>query len=392
MRPLRNRTRISACSVSGDDAMDDKATKPKRLPPEDSGRAPAIREFGPQFIALVLACSIVLTGVLAVKMGDWIRNEPLEPILIATGEWPPYSGVALPQYGIASAIVASALQRLGYAPDFRFMPWTRTEQSALSNDSSRGIRAAFPYAREPVRDAQFYYSQPVLEIELSIFYNASRNPAAKNIIELTDLAGFQVVPISGYRYAGGLQEFVGKMPPADDVESALRRVIDSDRPLLVAEAAAVADGVLTGPLARQAHRIAIAPLRIKSPIHLIASKRNPNNYSLVRDFDRALAAMRADGSLDQIAADVSRSLTDARTVNIEPIVPGALIEAFDGMDSATRVLLPRGTRAVVEGWSRAYTEPSSTTYDTPQRIRIRILNGPQDGQVLYVDERSITVR
>ena len=351
-------------------------------------RQPANRSWAP-VAALALAFSIILVAAAAFRLGSLTSGEPLEPILVATGEWAPYSGRDLPQNGLAAAIVSAVFQRMGFEPRYRFMPWIRTEQAALANDSNRGVRAAFPYALEQQRSAEFYYSAPILTIPLRVFFNLEKNPAAGKIETLQDLKAFTVVPISGYRYGAQLEPLVGTMKAADNVSTALRSLLTSTGPLVVIEAARVADSVLTRDLAPSAHLLRFAPLVIDSPIHLIASKRNPNNLALIRDFDRHLAALQADGSIDQIESEYTSAISAAWTVTLTPFAPGAVIEAFDAASGTGRVLLPNGTRAVVEEWSASYLK--GAVEDAPSRAKVRILNGPQRGRRLYVDERTIVL-
>ena len=47
--------------------------------------------------ALALATSIILVAAFAFRLAGLSSAEPLEPILLATGEWAPYSGSALPR-------------------------------------------------------------------------------------------------------------------------------------------------------------------------------------------------------------------------------------------------------------------------------------------------------
>src|ERR1700680_3259668 len=149
----------------------------------------------PQIIGLILTCSLVLAIVVILGVVGGGKNEPLEPILLATGEWAPFSGEALPSYGVASAVVSAVFQQMGYQPQFRFMPWPRAEEVTAENDADRGVRAAFPYLWSSERDAKFYYSKPILSIEWSIFYNVERDPDAANIKNVAELSKFAILPI-----------------------------------------------------------------------------------------------------------------------------------------------------------------------------------------------------
>jgi polar amino acid transport system substrate-binding protein len=331
-----------------------------------------------------------LFAVVVLSLTRGGADEPLEPILLASGEWSPYSGDALASHGVAAAIVSAVFQQMGYQPEFRFMPWPRAEQAALDNDANRGVRATFPYASTPEREASFYFSKPIFSIELSVFYNARRNPAASKIAKPADLTTFMVVPISGYRYPPDVEKALGHMPPVDSNIAAFKRLLDSDQPLVVVEATRVGEEILSGQFAMEADAIRTTALHFTSPIHLIASRRNPNNSSLIRRFDDALDEVRR-GGLDQIQSQVLEAIDAQRMVRLQPLQPLVSLEALLEPGGQMRVLLPQGTRAVVERWSSNYLATKAIGPAQSELVRVRLLNGPHRGRSVYVDERAIVL-
>src|SRR5262245_11800168 len=292
-----------------------------------SSRSPApASNRSPQVIGLILGCSLILLAVVVLSLTRGGASEPLEPILLATGEWSPYSGEALASRGVAAAIVSAVFRQMGYEPEFRFMPWARAEQAALDNDANRGVRATFPYASTPERETAFYFSKPIFPIELSVFYNHERNPSGARIATAADLQKFKVVSISGYRYPADAEKALARVPAVDNNLSAFKLLLESSEPLVVVEATRVAEEVLGGPLALDAGRIRTAPLHFTSPIHLIASRRNPNNISLIRRFDETLVAVQRANGLDQIQAEVLSAIDEQRMVRLQPLQPLTSLE------------------------------------------------------------------
>jgi polar amino acid transport system substrate-binding protein len=356
------------------------------------GQSPALASGrSPQVIGLIVGCSLILFVVVVLSLTRGGANEPLEPILLATGEWSPYSGESLASRGVASAIVSAVFRQMGYEPEFRFMPWARAEQAALDNDANRGVRATFPYASTPERDAAFYFSKPIFSIELSVFYNAERNPAASHIATAADLEKFKVVPISGYRLPAEVETALAHMPAVDSNLTAFKLLIESSDPLVVVEATRVGEEVLGGPLALEADRIRTAPLHFTSPIHLIASRRNPNNSALIRRFDQTLADVQRANGLDPIQAQVLEAIDEQRMVRLQPLQPLTSLEALLEPQGTMKVLLPHGTRAVVERWSSNFLAAKPVGPTTTELVRVRLLNGPHRGRSVFVDERAIVL-
>src|SRR5690606_2247822 len=134
-------------------------------------------------------------------------------------------------------------------------------------------------------------------------YNAARFLGGADIHRVEDLTGFDVVTMSGYRYPAEVEAMIRDGTVADDNVAAFTRLIESERPVVVLEATRVGEELLAGPLAAHAGEVRVAPLHFTTPIHFIASRRNPNNRSLIRDFNEALAAL-SGGPLQEIEASV----------------------------------------------------------------------------------------
>jgi len=64
-----------------------------------------------------------------------------ESVVLATGEWPPYTSEKLPEYGFVTKIVTAACNAGGITPEYHFYPWARAEMLADSCE----VFAAFPY-------------------------------------------------------------------------------------------------------------------------------------------------------------------------------------------------------------------------------------------------------
>ena len=102
------------------------------------------------------------------------RTSNSQLAIVATGEYPPFSGEQLQDEGIASAIVSLGMREIGYDCEIRFMPWPLVDTSAKESSTNQGVRAAFPYVKTAEREKAFYFSEPILEVETSVFYNKSK--------------------------------------------------------------------------------------------------------------------------------------------------------------------------------------------------------------------------
>jgi polar amino acid transport system substrate-binding protein len=335
----------------------------------------------------VVATAMILGVVVFLTTGG--ESEPLKPIVIATGEWAPYSGESLPEQGIASAIVTTTLRRAGYEPTFRFMQWPVAENTARANDANAGVRATFPYILTSERESDFYYSDPILEIGQSVFYNAQRNPEAARIRAAEDLGRFEILAIKGYKYPIAIQKMMDTTNAVATNDSAFVHLLRSNRPVVVVEATRVGQELLRGRFAAYDDIIKAVPLD-PIRIYFIASRSNPNNLPLIRDFNAALKSISKSG-IEEIESSVTTAIDMERVVMLQPFEPAASIRAYDNATGPTSVLLPNGTRAVVERWSRRYLLPNAQLDGDMERVQVRILNGPQQGKLFFVDPRTVVL-
>lgn len=348
----------------------------------------ASSQFSPA--AIMLAFLILFLFLSFLLQQDDDNNEPLPPIVITTGEWAPYSGERLPRNGTAAAVVRTVLRRMGYQPEFKFMPWERALDVARLSESNDGVRASFPYIRTDERDAEFYYSESVADVETSLFINASRHGAA-DISSLADLSAFRIIPIEGYSYPDKLSRYIASdIEPLATHALAFRYLLEHvDQDLVVAEATSVARDLLREGFQNELNAIAKANLTFHEPTCLIASKLNPHNKVLIAEFNRILAELRAEGGVEQLHNSVARAIEQASSVALVPPRPGEMIKGYVDMNLKESVLLPRGSRAIIERWGKAYLEVSVQEDAADGWVKVKVINGPSAGKIFYVEGLSV---
>ncbi len=159
--------------------------------------------------------------------------QPAEPVVrLATLEWPPYSGEALPEQGASVAVVRAALASMGVRLEVKFLPWTQTV--ALGQDSKSGFHGYFPeYASPEVRQT-FELSAPIGSGPLG-FVERQSAPVAWRV--LADLKGVPIGVVRGYVNTVEFDALVAAgeltaVPAGDDLAN-VRKVISGRLPLAV---------------------------------------------------------------------------------------------------------------------------------------------------------------
>jgi len=72
-----------------------------------------------------------------------------QPIELAAGEWPPFSGVSLASHGLACRIIKAAFAESGMQVEFSFLSWRRGFELAKRGKVAGAILWAAPAANDP---------------------------------------------------------------------------------------------------------------------------------------------------------------------------------------------------------------------------------------------------
>lgn len=176
----------------------------------------------------------------------WKRNQMKRLVLIifllqellfsqtvrfAIGEWEPYVGQMLPDYGPTTKIVSLACKRAGIKCEYQFYPWQRSFDMAVRN--SDDIIGTFPWkATQERTDKMFYNGIPVLVSRDVIFYRKGVLPdSAKN--DLVQLRGKRVLGLRGYVATQYLEEAGVKAHIVSTAETAWKMIAANRMDILV---------------------------------------------------------------------------------------------------------------------------------------------------------------
>lgn len=135
-------------------------------------------------------------------------DDGLKPIDIAIGEWKPYVSQELEGYGEVTQKITLILERMGYRPNYIFMPWGQAEMLVRKNATNSGPRGTFPFRKLGDRVSNFYFSEkPILKAHLVFFYNKDKiltGSKGKAVLQsLDDLKKYNLGYIkksAGYEY------------------------------------------------------------------------------------------------------------------------------------------------------------------------------------------------
>ncbi|MFV0350471.1 MAG: substrate-binding periplasmic protein [Halodesulfovibrio sp.] len=143
-------------------------------------------------IRIWLTSLLLLLGSLPLLSGSPVWAKPL---VIVTGERPPYVSEHMQEFGPAARIIRRAFELGGIAVQFRFFPWKRCE--AMLDDGT--AFASFPYPMSERHKRRWNFSQPLFRGETHAFFMEQRFPRFEY---------HGIKSLRGYTVAGSLGDFL----------------------------------------------------------------------------------------------------------------------------------------------------------------------------------------
>ncbi|MGY5539484.1 substrate-binding periplasmic protein [Vibrio brasiliensis] len=130
-------------------------------------------------------------------------STPDEPkvIKIAAGNWPPFIGEQLEDYGYVGKTITDVFAKQGYLVEFHFFPWKRAYKQASEGDFV--ATAVWMFAQE--RTEYFLFSDPVAQ-EQFVFFHRKDYPFQWQ--SLADIKGKHLGGGLGYSYGVNLDKML----------------------------------------------------------------------------------------------------------------------------------------------------------------------------------------
>jgi len=226
-------------------------------------------------------------------------------VSIAASAWPPYTDENLPQGGVAIDLVATAFKRAGYQTSYNIETWPRTLEGVDVGVYDVVAAAWFSEAR----GKRFLFSEPYLTNRMRLIGRKGRDIKVE---KLEDLRGLRVGVVRGYAYGEEFQK-------ADYFTKVYQNHVIQNLLLLTTGKVDVVVGdefairhQLRDYMPSQADKLEFLPKAIAiKKLHIAVSRDNPRSGKLIADFNKAIAAMRQDGTY--------RAIVDK---HLKPLAPG----------------------------------------------------------------------
>lgn len=241
------------------------------------------------YLSVILSlCSLLLAGLPAQAV------EADKPLKLVSSEWPPYVEKAAPGKGAAMDLVSRILKRAGYESEISIESWPRSLQGSKLGIYDVVTTAWFTEERN--RELQF--SDPYYE---NVIRFVKRKRDTLRFRSYADLQNLMVGVTTGYAYGDEFERAQGFLRIAKNHVIQNLLLLQQGRIDLTIADEWVIRHELTQyfPNAIKEYEFLGRPVSRRG-LHIAVSRTRPDHKEIITAFNKALAAMKADGSMEKL--------------------------------------------------------------------------------------------
>lgn len=235
-----------------------------------------------------------------------VVEEGTPALSIVTGnDYAPFTDKNLPDGGLFTDLVRTAMGRAGYDAEVEFLPW----DYALRATQKGTFKASFPWYDTTDRRENLWYSRPVYEVLIVVYHKTG---APLQFEGIDDLDGLNLCRPAGYfdddiREKVEAGQIIRTAPdtPANCFELLVEGDVD-----VVSLSAMVGNGEIIKLGFDEEVEVADTPLAIR-PLHIVYPKFDPRSRGTMGKIDRELKLMDEDGTTAAIIEKHLRAHFDA---------------------------------------------------------------------------------
>jgi polar amino acid transport system substrate-binding protein len=219
-----------------------------------------------------------------------------ETLRLVANTWPPFNDVNLLNNGLSSDLVITALKRAGYASSYFQVPWARVLHGLQSADYDIVVSAWY----DDERATYGVFSQPYLINRIRFL---RRQGSDTDFHSVSDLGSNSIAVVRGYSYQHAFDSDPSllKVPVVDFAMGA--RMLAAGRVQLTLEDELVARHYFQYELLGIKDQLEFLPTPLsENGLHILVRSSHPQAQEIVAGFNKAMQAMREDGTYTRIFA------------------------------------------------------------------------------------------
>jgi len=218
-----------------------------------------------------------------------------EELSMTASIWPPYVYEERRSNGFLVALVSDALNRAGYQANMVVEPWPKALESTQNGDYD--VYCGIWYTDD--RAETLTFSEPFIDNQIIFAKRSDRDFKFENRTDLNDL---RIGIVDDYAYSDKGYDTTGiEIAEAGSVEENVKRLVAGDIDLILADRRVVfyeVDELVA------AKKITVLPKPVNTRgLRIAVSKKRTDHREIIAAFDKAITAMKADGSYNTILAN-----------------------------------------------------------------------------------------
>jgi polar amino acid transport system substrate-binding protein len=237
-------------------------------------------------------------GLLAMAAVLVHADDAPRTLQMTIGDYPPYTGLALPHHGILTAVVIAAFDRAGIHVNLVETPNNR----AITGVQMGLYDGSFGWARTPEREKSMYYSDEVMPLRMVFCQQRDKQYHWQT---LSDLAPWRVGVTIGDFYSDEFQALIdsGRLK----VDAATSDMINlhklaAGRIDLFPVAVETGNYLIHSELDKDERTRVECPDRAywSVPMHVVLSRHTADGAQLISRFNAAMAALHQSGDYEKV--------------------------------------------------------------------------------------------
>jgi polar amino acid transport system substrate-binding protein len=244
-----------------------------------------------------MRCVALIAGLigLALGIGAWMAVGLAAPqgLRLACNDFPPHKIEHRAADGLAGFdvdIITEALRRDGRSAQVSFMPWKR----ALEMAERGGYDGLCSCSHTKDREAKLLFSDELGAVSVGLF--ARSENALAGIASIADLKERKVATVGGYNLESELMKAGAAVEATSSDKTALDMLVAGHVDLLYGYALTIQHFIASDP---RSSAIAFKQMR-RNPYYFCLSRALPGAEATMQGFNRSLAEMAKDGSIQRI--------------------------------------------------------------------------------------------
>lgn len=246
--------------------------------------------------------TILLTVFLGISTFSWANPAPIE--LVTGNDFPPYTDKTLKEGGLFTRIVKKVFEVEGVDFSLEWMSWVGGYERTVQAN----YNATFPYSDTPDREKYMYYSNPVLESEISFLVRKDEvldfsKPELLKKAYVCKGRGYHKEDIRELEAGGHIKVYLA--PDIDNCISMLASGRVSAVPIDRFVARFQVEKMRKNGHLKDVEFTLIGKVIHSSSLHFIISRKSPRAQEILKIFNRGLKTIKAKGEFDKVVEEYS---------------------------------------------------------------------------------------